>query len=60
MELLDSLGRRYGRRPSELVGVGAESPFQAFSIDLWAHNAGVQREQLEAQKLKWQQGRKRG
>jgi len=43
MMALDSIGRRYGVRPSELVGERDE--FKAFSIDLWAHNWGVQEEQ---------------
>jgi hypothetical protein len=42
MEALDAIARRYGVRPSHLVG--EEDPFRAVSIDLWAHNWGAQRE----------------
>lgn len=54
MEALDSIGKRYGIRPSTIVGV--DHPFKAYSIDLWAHNAGVQRENLEARKQVWRGG----
>lgn len=50
MELLDSIGRRYGQRPSVLLGVRDE--FQAMSIDLHAHNAGAVREAKELWELK--------
>lgn len=53
MELLDSLARRYGARPSQVLGEGEE--FKAFSIDLHAHNAGVVREQ----KAVWEQQQRR-
>jgi hypothetical protein len=43
MEQIDSIARRYGVRPSEVVG--ERDDFKAFSIDLWAHNWGVQLEQ---------------
>ena len=43
MEILDSVARRYGVRPSALLGVTDE--FEAFSIDLWAHNWGAQRDE---------------
>ena len=43
MEVLDAVAMRYGVRPSVLLGVTDQ--FRAFSIDLWAHNWGVQREQ---------------
>jgi hypothetical protein len=44
MEILDAIARRYGVRPSVVAGV--EEPFPAFSIDLHAHNWGVQREEI--------------
>ena len=51
MESLDSIGRRYGTRPSTIVGI--RNPFSAYSLDTWAHNYGVQRENLEARKKVW-------
>lgn len=42
MEFLDSVGARYGTRPSVLLG--EEDPMKALAIDIWAHNMGVQRE----------------
>jgi len=48
METLDAVARRYGVRPSELVGE-YEGP-AAFTIDLWAHNFGVMREVREARR----------
>lgn len=42
MLALDSIGRRYGKLPSEVIGI--EDEYQAACIDLWAHNWGVQRE----------------
>jgi hypothetical protein len=59
MESLDSIARRYGVLPSAVVR--QNHPLKALSIDIWAHNAGVQREQLEAEKMKWKgRGRPRG
>jgi hypothetical protein len=56
MEVLDAIGSRYGTRPSALLGVTDE--FMAFSIDLWALNAG---RQLEAKLMREAQRRgKRG
>lgn len=43
MEALDSVAKRYGTRPSTLIGV--TDGLQALSIDLWAHNWGVQKEE---------------
>jgi hypothetical protein len=41
--------------------LGEVCEFKALSIDLAAHNWGIAREQLEAQKLKWKmEGRPRG
>lgn len=57
MEALDSIGRRYGRRPSEIMGIS--NPFQAYSVDLWAHNYGVQRQNLEVVKRTWKGNRGR-
>lgn len=54
MEALDSIARRYGVRPSDLVG--EEDSFRAASIDLWAHNWGSQREE----RLMRQAQRRRG
>ncbi len=42
MEGLDSIARRYGVRPSQLIGM--RDALKALSIDLWAHNWGVQRD----------------
>jgi|GEM_PF-6454191 len=39
---LDSMGRRYGCRPSQVVG--EEDEHLAFAIDFWAHNYGIQEE----------------
>jgi len=47
MEGLDSIARRYGIRPSALLG--ERNPFVALSIDLWAHNWGVQGDLSRAQ-----------
>lgn len=44
MLALDSIGRRYGRLPSEVIGLTDE--FKAFAVNLWAHNAGVQNDGL--------------
>jgi len=41
MEGLDSIAMRYGRLPSEVLGMNDE--WQALCVDLWAHNWGVQR-----------------
>jgi len=51
METLDALALRYGVLPSQLLDV--KNPFQAFSINLWAHNWGVQRENVAAKKREW-------
>lgn len=42
MEGLDSIGKRYGRLPSEVLRV--RDPMRAICIDLWAHNWGVQKD----------------
>jgi hypothetical protein len=57
MEHLDSIGKRYGVRPSVLVGERDE--FLAFSIDLWAHNWGVQAERRLMGQLERKRGRGR-
>lgn len=46
MVALDAIGRRYGVRPSQLVG--EPDKFAAYSIDLHAHNWGVQQQNLDA------------
>ena len=48
MEALDSLARRYGCLPSEVIRV--RHTMKAFSINLWAHNWGVQAEQIALRK----------
>lgn len=50
MEVLDSIGKRYGQLPSKVLG--ERNPFVALAIDLWAHNWGVQREMQEVWKRK--------
>jgi hypothetical protein len=50
MEGLDSIARRYGRLPSEVIRV--RNPMKALSIDIWAHSWGVQREAQEARKVR--------
>jgi hypothetical protein len=42
MEALDAVAQRYGVTPAALIG--EEDEFKAVSINLWAHNYGVQRE----------------
>ena len=42
MEQIDSLARRYGVEPAAIVG--ETDPVKAASINLWAHNWGVQRD----------------
>ena len=42
MEGLDSIARRYGVLPSKVLAEDEE--FKALTIDLWAHNWGVQRD----------------
>jgi hypothetical protein len=58
METLDALASRFGVRPSELIG--ETDGFQAFSIDLWAHNWGVQREQRLIREAQRKANRGRG
>ncbi len=43
MVYLDSVARRYGVRPSGLVG--ETDPLKALSIDQQAHNAGIKHEE---------------
>ena len=43
--MLDSIAKRYGMRPSALIG--EDNPWAAFSIDLHAHNWGVQEEKRQ-------------
>ena len=40
MLYLDSIARRYGTTPSRILGM--DGGFQALSINIWAHNWGVQ------------------
>lgn len=40
MRFLDSIARRYGARPCDLVG--ETDPWARWCIDFWAHNIGVQ------------------
>ena len=42
MQLLDAVGRRYGARPSALVG--EDDALRALCIDLWAFSWGTQLE----------------
>ena len=42
MEGLDSIARRYGVLPSQVLAV--EDEYVALTIDLWAHNWGVQKD----------------
>lgn len=49
MEGLDSMARRYGQRPSAFLRITDE--YKALSIDLFAHNWGVQRDAFELKKL---------
>lgn len=51
METLDAIAHRYGVLPSQVLGI--ENSFQAFAVDLWAHNWGVQRENLAVKKAQW-------
>ena len=39
---LDAIAQRYGVRPSRVIG--GLNPFQALTLDLAAHNAGVKAE----------------
>jgi hypothetical protein len=48
MEGLDSIARRYGVLPSQVLAVKDE--FVALSIDIWAHNWGVQAEEIAMRK----------
>jgi hypothetical protein len=48
MEGLDSLARRYGVLPSQILRV--EDELEALSIDRWAHNWGVQAEEIALRK----------
>ncbi len=48
MEGLDSIARRYGKLPSEVLRVKDE--LKGIAIDFWAHNWGVQRDAYLAQK----------
>ncbi len=50
MEGLDSIARRYGVLPSQVLRI--RDALKAICIDKWAHNWGVQREALEAQKMR--------
>jgi hypothetical protein len=50
MEVLDSIGKRYGQLPSKVLG--ERNPFVGLAIDLWAHNWGVQREAHQVNQLK--------
>lgn len=56
MVLLDALARRYGVRPSELIGEG--NPWAALSLDLHAHNWGVQEESRQTWLSKVMGGRR--
>jgi hypothetical protein len=42
MEQLDSVARRYGTLPSKVLGI--EDELKAMTVNLWAHNYGVRRE----------------
>lgn len=56
--MIDALGKRYGQRPSDLIG--GLSDVQAVSVDLAAMAEGV-REEARAQRMAEQRARaKRG
>jgi hypothetical protein len=57
MEALDAIGRRYGTRPSAVIGETDE--FKAFAIDLWACNAGVQQDKRLIREAERKRGRGR-
>jgi len=57
METLDAIAKRYGVRPSQVIGESDE--LKAFSIDLWAHNWGVQAEAALMRKMQRQGNRGR-
>ena len=48
MEGLDSIARRYGVLPSQVLRT--EDELRGLSIDIWAHNWGVQAEQIALRK----------
>lgn len=48
MEGLDSIARRYGVLPSQVLNV--ENELRALSIDIWAHNCGVQADEIAMRK----------
>ena len=50
MEALDALGRRYGKRPSEIVE--ERNPYVALAIDLSAMKFGVAAEKVAAMKAR--------
>jgi hypothetical protein len=50
MEGLDSIARRYGVLPSKVLGM--RDPVKALSIDMWAHNYGVQADNRALRKHK--------
>jgi hypothetical protein len=58
MEGLDSIAKRYGVLPSQVLAV--EDEYVAMTIDLWAHNWGVQKDahdMREAQRRRGRRGR---
>jgi len=60
MEGLDSIAKRYGVLPSQVLAV--EDEYVAMTIDLWAHNWGVQKDahdmrELERRRMRGRRGR---
>lgn len=56
MLALDAIGRRYGTRPSALIGETDEA--KAFCIDLWAFHWGVQEEEWHRRQATRRAGRR--
>jgi len=57
MEGLDSIARRYGVLPSSVIDV--RDPVKALSIDIWAHNWGVQKDAHDMREMNRKGGRGR-
>jgi hypothetical protein len=57
MEGLDSIARRYGVLPSQVLAV--EDEMKALCINQWAHNWGVQAEEIAMRKAQERSRRRR-
>lgn len=57
MEGVDSVARRYGRLPSQVLRVKDE--MRALCIDVWAHNWGIQKDAHDLLQLQRQGNRGR-